>query len=236
MIAFKDVRDDPPGFGNKSAILYKVNVQIPQGRYALLADDNAFRRPVIDLISGTRPPTSGRVVRNGLCSWAIGRPSFLRGRTTGYELIRLVARLYHLDRRLCEGIVAEAVTDSERLDHPVTSWDASTYAEFGHILGLLPNFDIFVLDGVLPYRKGRFPGIWKALFEQRVAGKTLIMSTSRSGDAIEFCERALIIDGGQIRISDQLEQAIVEFPPRPAPEGTGSSAESVLVDTGGDLV
>ena len=233
MITFHRVTDRPASLHVDAPVLLNASAIIPAGRYALLATDNAVRRPVLDLITGSRAPARGRVNRQGLSSWAIGRGAFIRGRSTGEQLVRMIARLYHLDGRLCEGVVRDMLTSPERLPEPIERWDSASRQEFGHVLALLPSFDIYVIDGAIPSRKGSFTSLWNVLVRQRIMGKTLILSTVRAPEAMEFCDKALIVDNGRIRISEELEQALADYPPRPfldGSDGSGRAPETVIID------
>ena len=200
--------------------LSNCTLHIPTGRYVLLGKDTYSRRAVVDLITGVRPPTTGKVRRLGRCSWAIGRSGFIRGKVNGHQVLRLITTLYRLDHELCEGFVLEAVSRPEVLDQSIERWDPVMRQEFGHTIALLPGFDIVVIDGVLPYGNGTFSRIWSILFDEKTAGKTVILSTTRASDVHKFCQR----------ISHHLERAIAKFPPRPPIVDAGSAEDSFIIE------
>ncbi len=189
---------------------------IPQGRYALLSREPLLRKPAISLLAGLRPPQGGRVRHVGRCSWPIGRPGFIRGELTGLQIIGLIARLYDLPEKSCVAFMREILTDPESLRTRMSHAPMRDRAEFGYSLALLPQFDLYVFDGVFPSFVDRFTSLWLRLFSQRIEGRTLILSTTRAMEARHHCTSALILDAGHIRIDSQLDQALYDFPPRPA--------------------
>lgn len=212
MIRIEHLTDCPFVSGQRRKLLSDVNLFVPNGRYALLSSTPQFRKPVIDLLGGTRPPLRGTVTTVGRSSWPLGRKGFLRARVTGYQMIRLIASLYHLDVGLAEEFIIDILDEPsllrERLDH----WPVIATQEFSYALAILPTFDIYLIDGFMPRNATRFSRLWQALFEERTAGKTLIFSGIREGQISDYCLSALILDNGALWIENDLEQAIRKYP------------------------
>jgi len=230
MIALENVFDTPLIGGMQYPLALDVNLAIPPGRYALVSRDPLARKPAIDLLAGLRPPAAGRVWRLGACSWPVGRAGFIRGKLTGRQIVALIARIYSLDYKFCLYIVEEMMTLPEFMDEFIEHWIVTARQEFGYIITLLPQFDIYVIDGTLPYRKDRFNLLWRALFEERISGRTLILSTVRVSEANEFCDAALVLNRGKIEIESQLDEILREFPLRPAFDDSGRGSVDSPVD------
>lgn len=230
MIALEHVVDTPMVGGTPYPIALDITMTLPVRRYAVVSPDPIARKPAIDLFAGLRPPSSGRVVRGGSCSWPIGRAGFVRGKLSGRQIVALISRLYHLDYRFCIYLVESMLTLPEYLDEFVEHWPATARQELGYILPLLPTFDIYVVDGTFPYRKDRFTLLWRALFEQRIDGRTLLLSTVRKSEVDEFCDTALILNQGLIEIESQLDEVLRKFPLRPDINDTGRGQPEPLVD------
>mgnify|MGYP001767401079 CR=1 FL=1 len=203
--------------GAPRQLLIGVSMQIPVQRYALLSQDPTLHRALIDLLAGLRPPTVGRVWRTGVCSWPIGRSGFVRGRLSGWQAVRMVARLYGLDEDLCRWTVAETLSQPELFDTRLDLWPPSARQELVCLVPLLPQFDIYIADGPLPVRRDRYTTLWRALFAERVKGRMLVLSTSRLGEVSEHCDVALVLEGGVLRIETNLDDALLRYPLRLAP-------------------
>jgi ABC-type polysaccharide/polyol phosphate transport system ATPase subunit len=215
MIGFSRVSDHVRSSGRRLELLDRASIEIPVGRYCLLTNEPLARRPLIDLLCGTRPPFEGEIWRDGRSSWAIGRSSLFRGTLTGSDLLGMFCRIYDLDRSYAEAFVDELVEDKSLLKTRGESWKPLARAEFGQALALLPRFEIYVTDGNVLFSTGRFGMLWRRLFQERVAGRTLIISSLHISNIFAFCEKALIVDNGVISIVDELEEAVDRYPPRP---------------------
>jgi len=220
MIRLENV-SDYLSFDQPMELLDRASVEIPAGRYALLTGAPRMRRPIVDLLCGTRPPHQGVISRDGRTSWAIGRTSLFRGSILGSDLLGMFCRIYDLDRRRSEEFVNEMIEYKPMLEEEAEKWVPLARAEFAQAVALLPRFDVYVTDGNVLFSPGRFGALWRHLFEQRTTGRTLIISSFHPSNFVTFCEKALIVDGGAIWIEDELDDAMTRYPPRPpVPETT----------------
>jgi capsular polysaccharide transport system ATP-binding protein len=234
MIVFDDVTDHVEVFDRPLDLLDHASIEIPPGRYGLLVTDPLMRRPLVDLFCGTRPPHRGAILRDERPSWAIGRTTAIRGGIRGSDLLGIFCRLYDLDRRYAEAFIGDLVEDDTLLGQIVEHWPALTRAEFGLAMALLPRFGTYVTDGNVLFSPNRFGTLWRRLFEQRIAGNTLIISSFHISNISAFCEKALIVDNGVISIVDDLDEAVDRYPPRPPIRESGrDSAGADDGDSGG---
>lgn len=236
MIELKNVFDTPKIAGQERCVALGASLAIPRGRYALLTSDPLVARPAIDLIAGLRPPRRGAVYRSGVCSWPIGRPGVVRGRLTGVQIISFIARIYRLDAILCTCVVRDAMTNPKLLGDGVENWPLADRIEFGLLLAILPRFDIYVVDGNLPWRKDRFSQVWNFLFEEKIANATLIVSATRTAELKYLCDQALVLEQGGIKIEKDLAHALSRFTLSGKPSLDADIADPELVSLGADLL
>jgi capsular polysaccharide transport system ATP-binding protein len=230
MISLHNVSDSPTLFGSTTPLLAGVDLEIPQGRFALLSHTPEVHRTVIDVLAGLRPPKQGFVQHKGLVSWPLGRQGFVRGKTSGAHMIKLVSSLYRVDYDLCFELVADLLTSPEHLARPMEHWPLYTRQEFSFALALAPEFDVYVIDGALPLESCRFTRLWLALFEERLVGRTLILSTYRQKQMADYCTKGLIYERSSLRIDDDLDECIRQFPARRSRSESGDAGEAASVD------
>ena len=234
MIDFLDVSDAPHVYGEEISLLADLNFHLPAGRYALLSRTPEYHQPLVDLLAGLRPPGRGRVSVSGTISWPIGRQGFLRGRASGLDFIRLVSAIHQVNADQAEDLVTLLVSRPDLLERSVIKWPLHVRQEFTFALALVPDFDIYVIDGAIPFEPTRFTRLWQALFEERLVGKTLVLSSYRPQQMLDYCAKALVYEERGLLIDDDLEACIERFPLRPSREdSTGSGATPG--DDGGDL-
>lgn len=221
MIQLDRVTDAPRLFGSRRTLLTEATLSLPQGRYALLSRRPEMHRALIDVLTGLRPPTAGTVHHDGLVSWPIGRQGFIRGRPSGHQMIALVCALYRIDASACTELLSDLVTSPDYLAAPMQHWPMYMRQEFSFALGLAPPFEIYVVEGTMPFEPCRFTRLWQALFEQRLVGRTLILSTYRPQQMTDYCVKGLVHERRGFRIDPELDRCIEQFPSRRSGGGGG---------------
>ncbi len=232
MIDLIDVSAQTEVYGRDVALFTETNFYLPPGRYALLSKTPEYHKAVVDVLAGLHQPRQGRVAIAGSVSWPIGRSTLVRGKATGIDLINLVADLYDLDRGYAGDVVTMLVSRPEYVAQPLESWPPPARQEFTFALGLIPEFDIYVIDAPIPFEESRFTRLWQALFEERLVGKTLILSSIRQKQMLDYCAKGLIYGRATLSIEHDLEQCIERFPARPAREELGVTSDVGGYDDG----
>lgn len=219
MIFLHDVTDRPVIFGEARLLLSHANLCLEKGRYALCSSRSDSHRFVIDILAGARPPSTGSVAHDGLVSWPLGRQGFVRGKASGARTLKLICRLYGIDDALGIDFVSDLLTKPEILRQSMEEWPAAARQEFTFALALLPDFDVYIVDGALPADTSRFGRLWRGLFESRIVGRTLILSTYRHDQMLDYCAKALVHEEGELRVEDDLELQLKRFPANPIRAG-----------------
>lgn len=232
MINLIDVCDNPRLFGARAALLTNATVNIPRGRYALLSGQPEVHRAVVDVIAGLRPPRHGRVRHTGLVSWPLGRQGFVRGRATGLRMIELVCDLYGIEVEPTTDFVGDLLTRPQCLNEAMEHWPQYVRQEFSFALGLVPAFDLYVVEGAIPFEPCRFTRLWLALFEERIVGRTLILSTYRQNQIADYCTKGLIYEHESLRVDDDLDGCVIRFPGRPSRADNGAGSEDIACADG----
>lgn len=235
MIELNGVTDTSQIFGAKQTLLQQADLYLARGRYALISPRPEFHRTIVDVIAGLRPPREGFVLHRGRVSWPLGRQGFIRGKATGLRMIEFVCALYGMTATPCVELVSDLMTDPDYLPRPMEHWPLHARQEFSFALALAPNFDVYIVDGAIPSEDCRFTKLWLVLFEERLVGRTLILSTYRHQQMMDYCTKGLVYEHYGLRIDDDLEECVRRFPPRRyrgESDAPGESNIDQLVDVG----
>lgn len=225
MIDLLDVCDTPRLFGDRPNLLTRATFSLPRGRYALLSGSPEVHRALLDVITGLRPPRRGCVRHAGLVSWPIGRQGFARGRAYGIRMIELVCDLYGIAVRPAIDFVGDLLSSPQYLTRPMEHWPQYVRQEFSFALGLVPAFDLYVIEGAIPHEPCRFTRLWLALFEERLVGRALILSTYRQNQMADYCTKGLIYENESFRIDGDLDRCIARYPARQSRADAGGGYE-----------
>lgn len=235
MIDLFDVCDNPRLYGERLTLLKNATVAIPRGRYALMSRTPEIHRALLDVLTGLRPPRHGHVQHTGLVSWPIGRQGFVRGRSTGMRMIELVCDLYGVPVQPAIEFVGDLITSPQYLTRAMEHWPQYARQEFSFALGLVPAFDLYVVEGAIPFEPCRFTRLWLALFEERIVGRALILSTYRQNQMADYCTKGLIYENESIRVDVDLDECFMRYPVRQSRVDAGAGYDDSGFNGGTDV-
>ena len=214
-------------------VLQDASVTAPDGRYAVVCDDDAARIAFMDLLSGKRQPRKGGIRFRGERSFPIGRLGLFSTPLTGYAFLKHLATFYDVShsetRTLFEHLLQE---DSVLLSQKMITWPAAMRVKFSLAAGLIRPFDIYVFDGAL--QQNQFPDFtkrWAPLFAERCRSATLIAS-SRQVRVLELLvDRVLLVSGGKLALAD-----LSHLKDQPVEEAAPSAPEEQEVPIDADFI
>jgi capsular polysaccharide transport system ATP-binding protein len=212
MLELAKVTDEPHLFGEQRLLLNDVSLDLPRGRYALLSATPELHKALIDVMAGLRPPNRGVVRHDGLVSWPMGRSGFARGKLTGLQMTWFICSVYGVQLTPCIDFLTGLMTAPEFLRRKFEDWPRYVLKEYVFSISLVPEFDIFFVDSMMPIDESRFSKLWQSLFEEQLAGRSLIFSCARENQLMDFCTKGLIYEDGRLWIEDDLEQCIQRYP------------------------
>ena len=215
MIHLSNVTDTPHLFGKHTDLFVDASLYLPEGCYALLSHRPELHRGVLDILGHLRSPRHGIVQHDMLISWPIGRMGFIRGKLTGLQIARFICEMYGIEAENCYNFLYGILTSPEYLEKEVAAWPNYMRQEYTFSIGLVPDFDAFIVDAAFPVPNSRFGRIWNALFNERLEGRSLILSGHNDRQIRNYCAKALVYDQGTLRVDDNLDSCLKHYPLKP---------------------
>lgn len=209
MIICKNLTKNYKLHHGEKKVLRGINVTVQRGeRVALLGRNGAGKSTLIKLIGGVELPTSGTVERHMTVSWPLGLNGGFQGSLTGFDNARFIARIYDRDYSTLKAFVEEFTELGRQLNMPVKTYSSGMRARLAFALSLAIEFECYLIDEVLLVGDQNFQRkCHYELFEKR-ADRTMILATHSSGLAHEYCDRALILNEGQLDAHQNLDAAL----------------------------
>ncbi|MBI6630652.1 ABC transporter ATP-binding protein [Pontibaca salina] len=209
MIHFEHVSKSFRIRGARQWVIDDLTLTLPRGRsLALLGRNGAGKTTLLQMIAGTLRPDRGRIWSAGSISWPVGFGGSFHRDLTGAQNVRFVARIYGVDTDSLLDFVAEFTELGDYFHMPVRGYSAGMRARltFGTSMGI--RFDTYLVDEVTAVGDGVFKRKSQALFRARMQQSSAIMVSHSMRQLRQFCNAGLVLDQGQIRYFDDLEQAI----------------------------
>lgn len=199
------------GHGRKH-VLNGVNLTVTRGeRIGFLGRNGVGKTTLIKLIGGVEMPTSGRVLRDMSVSWPLGFAGGFQGSLTGFDNARFVARIYGHDYKQIRDFVEEFTELGPQLRMPVKTYSSGMRARLAFALSLAIEFECYLIDEVIMVGDQNFQRkCHYELFEKR--GDRALILASHSADVVrEYCERALVLSGGQAIEYESIDEGLKRY-------------------------
>lgn len=199
------------GGGVRRRVLDHVTLTLPHRNIGILGRNGAGKSTFLRLISGLVDPDAGRVHRDVSVSWPIGFRGSFHGHLTGLENVRFVARLYGVD----EEEVIRRVTDFAELgpfiNQPVRTYSSGMGARLAFGLSMSLRFDTYLVDEMMSVGDANFRAKSRSAFDHLLQRSRIIMASHSMTALTEYCDCALLLDGGRATFFDSLTEAIDEY-------------------------
>jgi capsular polysaccharide transport system ATP-binding protein len=179
-----------------------------QGRLAILGRNGQGKSTLIKLLGGVLPATSGKICWGMSSSWPIGFGGGFQGSLSGLDNIRFIARLYNRPFPHLLEMVDDFAELGRSLRQPVKYYSSGMRARLAFGISLAIDFDCYLIDELVAVGDARFQQKCNdELFGKRA--HHAFMAASHDMNLISnVCRRALILESGQAKIFDDIEEAI----------------------------
>jgi ABC-type polysaccharide/polyol phosphate transport system ATPase subunit len=162
-------------------------------------------RMLVACLSGVEPLDSGQLEQYSSVSWPLGSNDAFSSKLSGYVNARFAADIYGSGARIEDDmrLIRElAGVDDELFHKPLGSWPSQAKDALKLAVSLAFEFDVTMVGRV---------GNWdhraihpravrlRRLFEERIAGRTLVMSgNGQQNLALDYCDEGLALVGGDV--------------------------------------
>jgi ABC-2 type transport system ATP-binding protein len=189
---------------NAVQALSNVSLEIGRGEiFGVIGRNGAGKSTLLKVLSRVLAPTAGRVWMQGSVAPLLEVGAGFHPELTGRENIFLNGALLGHSRVKMKEIFDEIVDFAEMgdfIDAPLRTYSSGMYARLGFAAATAVRPDTLLVDEVLAVGDARFSQkCLQRMCEFKNRGTTILL-VSHSGDLIRgFCDRAVWLDGGQIR-------------------------------------
>lgn len=178
------------------------------GRLAILGRNGQGKSTFIKILGGVLPATEGTIEWGMTASWPIGFGGGFQGSLSGLDNVRFISRLYGRDYSDVLARVDDFAELGLSLRLPVKHYSSGMRARLAFGLSLAIEFDCYLIDELVAVGDARFQQkCQNELFQQR-ANRAFIMASHDTNLIASYCDRALVIEGGQAKLFTDVGEAV----------------------------
>ena len=191
------------------ALFNDLNFTMKRGeRMAVLGRNGQGKSTLIKILGGVLPPTDGAITWIMSPSWPIGFGGGFQGSMSGIDNIRFIARIYRRDFAEVLDRVDSFAELGKSLALPIKIYSSGMRARLAFGLSLAVEFECYLVDELVSVGDARFQRkCAEELFNQR-ADRAFLMASHDTHMVAAHCDRAMIVESGQVKFFDDVSEAI----------------------------
>lgn len=200
----------------KHEVLKNVSFTVEKGEIlGIIGANGAGKSTLLKIISGVLRPNSGKVICHGKISPLLGLGSGFDSELTGVENIYLNAAILGYTKKEIDDKFQKIIDFSELgkfLYQPIRTYSRGMLARLGFSIAAELDPEILILDEVLGVGDAHFrTKSTKRMIELIKSGATVLIVSHSSETIKKYCNRALWLDKGEIRMIGESINVVHEY-------------------------
>ena len=200
----------------KQQILKDINIDIEEGDFfGILGRNGSGKSTLLKIISQIYLPENGQVTVNGKLVSFIELGVGFNPELTGRENVYLNGALLGFSRQEMDSMYDEIVDFAELrefMNQKLKNYSSGMQVRLAFSVAIKAQGDILVLDEVLAVGDEAFQRKCDDYFlERKRTGKTTILVTHDMGAVKKYCNKAILIEDGLIKVSGVPEEVAIQY-------------------------
>lgn len=187
----------------KFQALRQLSFEVRKGEtFGIVGRNGSGKSTLLQLICGTLTPSAGGIAVQGRIAALLELGAGFNSEFTGRENVYLNGSILGLSKDEIDSRFDEIATFAdigEFIDQPVRTYSSGMYVRLAFAVAINVQPDILVIDEALSVGDEAFQRRCYARIQAlRDSGVTIIFVSHSAGVVLELCDRAILLDGGQM--------------------------------------
>ncbi len=193
--------------------LHDVSLEVARGEVVgIVGKNGSGKSTLLQIVCGTLSPTDGQIETYGRVSALLELGSGFNPEFTGRDNVYMNAALLgipaeQLGPKLDD--ILEFAGIGDFIDQPIKTYSSGMVLRLAFAVAINVDPDILVVDEALAVGDEAFQRkCFSRIEELKRGGRTILFVSHSAGSVIEFCDRAVLLDGGDL-IMQGVPKAVV---------------------------
>ncbi len=197
-------------------ILKDIDLEIKKGEsVALIGTNGSGKSTLLKLMTKIIYPNRGKIMVNGKLTSLLELGAGFHPDFSGRENIYFNAAIFGLTRREIESRIPDIIKFSELeefIDNPVRTYSSGMYMRLAFSIAINVDADILLIDEILAVGDQHFQEkCYNKLRELKNHGKTIVLVTHSMDNVRQFCDRAVWLYDGHIKMDGNSKDVTEEY-------------------------
>ncbi len=200
----------------KREVLKDINLTIKNGEaVGLIGVNGSGKSTLLKLMTKIIYPNKGKITTNGKLTSLLELGAGFHPDFSGRENIYFNASIFGLTRKQIDERIDQIIEFSELgnyIDNPVRTYSSGMYMRLAFAVAINVDADILLVDEVLAVGDQHFQDKCIAKMKQlKEEGKTMVFVTHSLGTVKDFCNRAVWLNNGEIKMDGEPDVVIDRY-------------------------
>lgn len=196
--------------------LKDVSFSVSSGQtLGIIGKNGSGKSTLLKLIAGVSRPTQGNLIVNGKLAPLIELGAGFHPELSGRENVFLNGVILGLTRKYVSEVFDEIVKFSQLedfIDQPIKHYSSGMYLRLAFAVAVHTNPDILLIDEILAVGDEGFQKkCLQKMKDFHAQGKTIIIVSHSLGMVETFCDRAILLNQGQIVGDGKPAEVVTEY-------------------------
>lgn len=196
--------------------LKQVDLRIPRGStVGIVGRNGSGKSTLLKLLTGIYTPTSGTIQVNGRVSALLELGAGFHPDFTGRENILINGIILGMSRAEVKArtpAIIEFAELGDFIDEPVRTYSSGMFMRLAFAVATFVDPDILIIDEILSVGDEHFGRKSMAkMNEFRTSGKTIVLVTHALETVEKWCDSAVWIDGGRVRMFGPARDVVRDY-------------------------
>ena len=197
-------------------VLKDINLEIKKGEsVALIGTNGSGKSTLLKLMTKIIYPNKGKILVNGKLTSLLELGAGFHDDFTGRENIYFNASIFGLTRKQIDEKLDEIIDFSELrdfIDNPVRTYSSGMYMRLAFSVAINVQAEILLIDEILAVGDKHFQDkCFAKLRELKNSGKTIVIVTHDMDKVKKFCDRAVWLYKGEIKMDGKVDKVLGEY-------------------------
>ena len=197
-------------------ILKGINLTVKNGEaVALIGVNGSGKSTLLKLMTKIIYPNKGKITTNGKLTSLLELGAGFHPDFSGRENIYFNASIFGLTRKEIDARIDKIIEFSELgnyIDNPVRTYSSGMYMRLAFAVAIKVDADILLIDEILAVGDQHFQDKCIAkMKELKSEGKTMVFVTHSMSTVNQFCNRAVWLSNGEIKMDGEPSKVTEQY-------------------------
>lgn len=192
--------------------LRDIDIQFPTGITALIGPNGSGKSTLLQIIAGVLEPTTGGVARQGRITAILELGAGFQSEYTGRENVILNGVILGMSKDDIEKklpAIQEFAELGDFFDQPIKTYSSGMVVRLAFATAVSVDPEILLVDEALAVGDAYFQSKCKEhIWGMKNAGKTIIFVSHDKNAVAEWCQHAVLLNGGQIQKQGAIDEVL----------------------------